>query len=42
MFPARLKVKYQEGIKIYETVEEAMQDIAKWASASRSLDLQRP
>ncbi|KAK7944440.1 hypothetical protein WMY93_000168 [Mugilogobius chulae] len=29
LFPARLKVKYQEGDKIYDTVEEATRDLAK-------------
>ena len=29
MYPARLKVKYDEGTKIYETVEEATQDMVK-------------
>lgn len=29
LFPARLKVKYQEGDKIYDTVEEATKDLAK-------------
>ena len=29
MYPARLKVKYDEGTKIYEIVEEATQDMAK-------------
>ena len=29
LFPARLKVRYREGDKIYDTVEEATKDLAK-------------